>query len=585
MPTMVYVQTPPPRIRSTTRPVWIEPARLPADVAALHPDPLLAELLYRRGIRDEATAIDFLRAQPRPAPDPWLLPNVEAAVERIVRAVETRERVVIFGDYDVDGITATALLTKAIGAALGDPERLVSRLPTRGEGYGLNRPAIDDFVAAGVKLLVAVDCASSDDVNVGYARALGLDVIVVDHHHMDGAGPEGAIVLSPYLSAEGPYRELAAVGVAYLLVAALAQHGCDVDGENGDPETALLDYVALGTIGDVSPLTGVNRALVRDGLRHLREHPRPGLAALIRRAGLDAATVTADRIAFKVTPRLNAAGRMGDPHLALQLLLTDDPVAAQMLADEIEYLNALRRTESTRIADEAEALILGRSDWRERRLLIAAGRGWTAGVLGIAASQLVHRFGRPALVLADDGELSKGSARSVPGFDIVEALGDCGELLAAWGGHSQAAGLSLPTANLDALTDALEARLEAAGLTLPLAPTLRLDALLPAERLTLETARLVDRLQPFGTANEQPVFLIPNVQVRQYEAIGQDRSHLRLVLGTPRGNVKAIAFGAAPRSRELILNRCLDLAATLNLDRWNGNTRLDLEVKDFRPAE
>jgi single-stranded-DNA-specific exonuclease len=584
MPTMVYVQTPPPRARSTTRPIWIEPEPLPVEAAAIHPDPLLAELLYRRGIRDAATARDFLRAHPRPAPDPWLLPNVEPAVVRIVRAVESGERVAIFGDYDVDGITATAMLTKALGAALGAPDRLISRLPTRAEGYGLNRTAVEEFAAAGVSLLVAVDCASTDDANVGYARERGLDVVVIDHHHMRGPGPEGAIVLSPYLSAEGPYRELAAVGVAYLLVAALAQHGCKIDGESGDPETALLDYVALGTIGDVSPLTGVNRALVRDGLRHLRERPRPGLAALIRRAGLDAATVSADRIAFKLTPRLNAAGRMGDPHLALNLLLTDDPVAGQMLADEIEHLNALRRTESTRIADEAEALILARPDWRERRLLVAAGRGWTAGVLGIAASQLVGRFGRPALVLADDGELSKGSARSVPGFDIVEALDDCRELLADWGGHSQAAGLAVPTQNLSALADALERRLEAAGFDLPLVPTLRLDAVLPADRLTIETARLVDLLQPFGTANEQPVFLVSKVQVRQYEAIGQDRSHLRLVLGTPRGNVKAIAFGAASRSRELILHRTLDLAASLKLDRWNGQTRIDLEVKDFRPA-
>jgi single-stranded-DNA-specific exonuclease len=581
---MVYVQTPSARVRPATRPIWIEPAPLPPDFPALHADPLLNELLFRRDLRDLASAADFLQTRPRPSPDPSLLPNMDTAVERIVRAVKEEERVAIFGDYDVDGITSTALLARALRAALGDHDRVITRLPTRREGYGLNQDAIDEFVTAGASLLIATDCGSSDDANVGYAMARGLDVIVVDHHHMDHAGPAGAIVLSPYVAPGGPYRALAAVGVAYLLVAALAQHGCRIDGTNGDPETALLDYVALGTIGDVSPLTGVNRALVRDGLRQIHRRPRPGLAALIRKAGLDPTSITADRIAFRITPRLNAAGRMGDPHLALDLLLTDDPIAAVALADELERLNTERREVSARIAAEAEALILAQPDWPDRRVLIAAGRGWTAGVLGIAANQLVERFGRPALVLADDGEQSKGSARSVPGFDIVEALGSCRDLLSDWGGHSQAAGLTVSSTHLDALGAALDARVASSGLDLPVPPSLHLDAALPAERLTVDTARLIECLQPFGTGNEQPLFLIRDVAIRQYEAVGQDRNHLRLVFGTPRGNVKAIAFGAAARSRELMLNRSLDLAARLNLDRWNGQTRLDLDVKDFRPA-
>jgi single-stranded-DNA-specific exonuclease len=510
---------------------------------------------------------------------------MEAAVERIVRAVNSTERIAIFGDYDVDGITSTALLTRALRAATGNADRVVTRLPMRREGYGLNQTAIDEFVDAGASLLITVDCASTDDFNVGYAISRGLDVIVVDHHHMNGPGPAGAIVLSPYLSMDGPYRELAAVGVTYLLVAALAQHGCRVDGANGDPETSLLDLVALGTIGDVSPLIGVNRALVRDGLKQIQLKQRPGLVALIRKAGLDPTALTADRIAFKVTPRINAAGRMGDPHLALDLLLTDDVLSASMLAEEIERLNTERREVSSLIADEAEDLILSQPGWENRHLLIAAGQGWSAGVLGIAANRLVNRFGRPVLVLADDGDLSKGSARSVPGFDIVEALGRCGDLLSAWGGHSQAAGLTVPSEHLDALRDALDAQLADSGLELPVPPTIRLDAELPAERMNLDTARLIQKLQPFGTANEQPIFLIRNVQVRKYDAVGQDRSHLRLDIATARSSVKAIAFGAASRSRELIQSRNLDLAASLNIDQWNGQTRLDLEVKDFRPAE
>jgi single-stranded-DNA-specific exonuclease len=581
---MVYVQSPSPPVEVARRPRWIEPEPLPADLPALHPDPVLTELLYRRNIRDAAAAAEFLRAEPRPAPDLSRLPNIERAVERIARAIMKEERIAVFGDYDADGICATALLTRALRSAMREPSLVKPRLPTREEGYGLNQRAIAELAKWGATLLIAVDCGSTDNRLVGEARRRGLDVIVVDHHHMDGRDPPDAIVLSAYLQPDSPYRELSAAGVVYLLVAALAQHGHPVNGGNGEPETALLDYVALGTIGDVSPLIGANRALVRDGLHRLRRPSRPGLAALCQKAGLDPANLTADRVAFKLVPRLNAAGRMADPHLALELLLTDDPVRAEALANELERLNEERRSASERVAHEAEEAIRQQPDWQSRSILVVAGQGWAAGVLGLAANQLVSRFGRPVIVLSDDGTVSKGSARSVPGFDVVAALGACRDLLEAWGGHSQAAGLALPSQNLAKLLDALEGQLATAGLDLPLQPVLRLDAELPPDRLTLDTARAVDRLQPFGAGNEQPLFLIRGVTVRQYDVIGQDGKHLRLTLGTPGGAVRAVAFGAAARSRELVPHRSLDVAATVNLDLWNGRERLDLEIKDFRPA-
>lgn len=581
---MVYVQMSRPRPRTVSPPVWIEPDPLPEAAPALHADPLISELLYRRGLRHDTEIRAFLDTRPRPAPDPSLLPNIDAAVDRILRAIATGERIGVFGDYDIDGISSTALMVRALRSATGDPHRIMARLPSRSAGYGLNQAAIDAFDDAGVSLLLALDCGSSDHALVAYARALGLDVVILDHHLIGDAGPDGAIVVNPYLSGDGPYRELAAVGVVYLVVSALAQHGCRVDGDNGDPETALLDYVALGTIGDVSPLLGVNRSLVRDGLRRLQQNPRVGLVALAKKVGIEPAALTADRVAFKITPRLNAAGRMADPTLALDLLLTDDPLHADALANEIERLNGERRTASARIAAEAEDQMLARPDLDDRRALIATGSGWTAGVLGIAANHLVERFGRPALVLVDDGVMSKGSARSVAGFDIVEALGRCRDLVSEFGGHSQAAGLSLPTRSIDALAAALDLLVAAAGIEVPIPRAIRLDAELSADRLVVETAQIVEMLQPFGAANEQPVFLIRDVHVRQYEAVGADRSHLRLVLSTPKGSVKAIAFGAADRSRELILNRRIDLAATMSLDRWSGRSRLDLEIKDFRPA-
>jgi single-stranded-DNA-specific exonuclease len=564
---------------------WIGPAPLPSDLPPLHADPLLTELLFRRQIRDPLAAADFLNGDRRPPPNPHRLPTMEHAVDRIARAIETGERIAIYGDYDADGVTATALLVRALRSAVADDSRVIARLPTRREGYGLNPDAIAELAAAGATLLIAVDCGSTDHANAAYARAHGLDLVILDHHHMEGPGPADAIVVSAQQTADGPYRQLAAVGVAYLLVVALAQHGClSRRDDSGNPETDLLDYVALGTIGDVSPLTGVNRALVRDGLRRIRQRPRPGIEALCRRAGIDPVTLSADQVAFKLAPRLNAAGRMSDPAIALRLLLTDDHRTSIQLAEEIEALNQLRRAESQRIVAEAEQILRTRPDWTDRRLLVIAGQGWTGGVLGIAASQLAERHGRPVIILNDDGMISRGSARSVPGFDIITALARAADLLHQHGGHSQAAGLAIATADLPHLEVALESALAATDLAIPFAPALRIDADLPNHRLTLETARLLESLEPFGAENEQPLLRVRGLRVRSYDTIGRDQSHLKLHLATPRGTVRAVCWGAADRSRELLSQPLIDAVATLSIDHWNGHPRLEIELKDFRTA-
>ena len=408
-------------------------------------------------------------------------------------------------------------------------------------------------------------------------------MLVLDHHQIHGPPVADAIVVSAHLPGGAAYADLSAVGVAFLLIACLAREGCRVDGIDGEPETALLDLVALGTVADMVPLAGMNRALVRDGVVALRRGRRRGLVELCRRAGVDPATVTADQVAFRLAPRLNAAGRMGDPTLALDLLLEDDPLRAARLADALERLNTQRKVEANRLIHEAEGIFAG-TDVDARRLVVVHGPGWPSGVLGLVAARLVERFGRPAIVLADDGEVSHGSARSVPGFDIAGALDACRDLLGRFGGHAQAAGVSLPTTALPALEAALAAALDAQGIALPIRPALRLHADLPAERLTLETAFLLDQLQPFGMGNEQPVVRVRDLAVRQYDVIGQDRSHLRLQLGTPRGTVKAVAFGAAARSQELLHHRRIDIAAVLKIDHWGGKPRLDVEVRDYVPA-
>jgi single-stranded-DNA-specific exonuclease len=564
---------------------WIDPEPLPADAPVVHPDQLLSELLVRRGIRSPADAHDFLDGRARSAPDPFRLPNMEAAVHRIGRAIESGERIAIFGDYDADGVTATALLLRALRQAGGSHDRVVARLPRRSEGYGLNRDGIDELAAGGARLLIAVDCGSSDHDEVDYALAQGLDVVVLDHHQMADDGPRGAIVVSAKLpgAATEAYHELSAVGVAYLLVAGLARDGY-FSGEN-DPEHELLDFVALGTIGDVSPMTGPNRALVREGLRRLRARPRAGLRALYRSARVEADAIASVTVAFKIVPRLNAAGRMGDPRVALDLLLTDDPLQAQVLASRLEALNDERKLRGQQVVAEAERQILARPDLESRGLLIVTGEGWTGGVLGIAAAKLTERFGRPVIVMNRDGETCRGSARSIPGFDINAALAAAGPLVGEHGGHNQAAGLTVRPADVEPLEAALSEAVFAEQIEVPIAPALRPDAVLPAPLLHIESARTLQALEPHGAGNEPPLLLVRDLRIRKYDTVGQDGSHLKLTVETGRGSAQVMVWGAADRSRQLLGLPRIDLALTLRVDRWNGQERLEAIAEDFRLAE
>jgi single-stranded-DNA-specific exonuclease len=363
------------------------------------------------------------------------------------------------------------------------------------------------------------------------------------------------------------------------VVAALSGRGISV----GD-ERSLLDLVALGTIADVAPVTGINRALIRDGLRTMSISPKPGITAILKKAGLEAGTVTADRIAFKVTPRLNAAGRIADPHWALNLLMEENLLLASELANRIEALNDERKIVSGRTARAAEQQIVSEPGWDERAFFLAHGSDWPTGVVGIVASQLADRFGRPVAILSETDGVARGSLRSVPGFNIVKALEGAGDLLIEWGGHDQAAGVTLPVANLPALADRLDLAIRATGLPIPAPPQLRIDAELDPSFLTLDTAKALARLQPFGPGNEQPQFLIRGLKKRSYEAIGVDGAHLRIVFDLPGGQLRSVCFGAGARSKELLFPNRLDVVAQMSVDTWNGRQRLDLEIKDFRPA-
>lgn len=567
-----------------TRPEWIVPEPLPAgsDVRSLDADPLVAAILYRRGIRTRQDADAFMQPTRAEALDPFCLPNMRAALERVVLAIHRGERIGVFGDYDADGVTATAIMVQALGHAL-EPDRIVARLPERSEGYGMNPAAIAEFAAAGASLVIAVDCGSSDHESAAALANLGIDLVILDHHQMRDQGPETAITVSPQLDADPTCHHLTAAGVVYLLVCAIESRGIRVSGGDGGA-AAYLDLVALGTVADVAPLTGVNRPLVARGLELIRTKPRAGVAALIDAAGLQADRITATDISFALSPRINAAGRVGTPALAFDLLMATNRLDARRLALELNELNLRRRVRSNQLLAEARALLALDHEWPSRPLVALQHPDWDGGLIGAVASRLVSEVRRPVFLFQErDGVLS-GSARSVDGIDLVDALEGVEPLLHRFGGHSLAAGLSLDAANLEAVTGHLAAAVRATGVPVPAPKRLSIDATLPPSYLTLETVGALARMEPFGRGNEQPLLRIADTQLLKYSTMGQDRSHLKLFLKTGNRQVEAICWGAADRSRELVGTRQVDLVGRLERNTWNGQDRLQVIVEDFRAS-
>ncbi len=567
-------------------PTWIEPEPIPtdSDAGSWHPDPLIRALLYRRGIRDRTAVADFLDARRRPAPDHLRLPNIDRAIARIGEAVEKGERIGIFGDYDVDGITSTALLTLALRSIVG-ADRVTPALPERADGYGMNPRAIAEMATAGVKLLIAVDCGSSDHEHAALVSASGMDLIILDHHRMADYGPDGAITVSPQLDAGSNLHDLSAVGVAYLLVSGLAQAGFPVADGHDAGEARFLDLVALGTVADVSPLRGVNRALVRDGLRTLAcSGTRPGVRALLDAAGLSPDAVTAEDIAFKIGPRINAAGRLESPCLAFDLLMTEEPREARRLAGALEALNQKRKVWTDRLMREATDAIGRKPGWKSRSVLALHSPEWPSGLVGAAASRLAEELRRPVLVFRDDGDVLHGSARSIDGFNLVDALTGASPLLTRYGGHSRAAGVTLPKANLERLETHLEESVTKSGLTIPSPRRIVIDADLAGDRLSPRTVRALAPLEPFGAGNPVPMFRIRDARVQRYTTMGQEKQHLKIAVTVGGRPLEAVLWSAAWRSSELLLVRTVDLVGRLEINAWNGQERLQMIAEDFRPS-
>ncbi|MGZ8688671.1 MAG: single-stranded-DNA-specific exonuclease RecJ [Gaiellaceae bacterium] len=543
-----------------------------ADVAALARElgvsEVTAGILVRRGYADVDEARAFLEPE-RPGHDPLLLGDMEAAVARLRRAVAAGERICVHGDYDVDGICATTLAVLTLRELGAD---VTWHLPSRfEEGYGVSSSTVARLAEDGIDLLLTVDCGITAVAEVAEATRLGVDVIVTDHHRPGEMLPDCPVVATR--PSAYPFPELCGTGVVHKLAQALL-------GPDHPAVTRHLDLVALATIADVVPLVDENRSLAAAGLRALARTQKPGLRALMQSARVDPAIIDATAVGFRLAPRVNAAGRLGRPDVALHLILTEDGREADLLAAELETLNRDRQAVEDRILREAVAVVEG---WPEskrgRRGYVVWGEDWHQGVIGIVASRLVERYSRPVVLVAGSGEEWKGSGRSVPAFDLHAALGSCVEHLERFGGHRAAAGLSIRPERLEPFAEAFAAQADAELAGVDLAPVTRIDAVVPAAALTLDLARELDLLAPFGLGNPDVTLLVASCEAVDPTTVGEGK-HLRFrVRQHGRDAGSAIAFGFGAQLEQLRDVGRYDVAFRLKQNRWNGTVSPQLVVR------
>ncbi|RIK58080.1 MAG: single-stranded-DNA-specific exonuclease RecJ [Chloroflexi bacterium] len=552
--------------------------------------PLLLQVLYNRGLRQAGEVRDFLARDDAVIENPYRLPDMEPAVARLLQAIERQETICVYGDFDADGVAATALLVSALQLAGG---RAGPYIPDRvDEGYGLNLDAIA-AIATKAQVLVTVDCGIRSLAEVDYARRLGLDVIITDHHSLGRQLPAALAVINPRRTDRpAGFDRLAGVGVAYrlaqaLLRAASAQPGGKLDADRAHTiEQELLDLVALGTVADMMPLVGENRSLVQRGLDQLNRAPRPGIEALMAQADLRLGTVDATAISFRLAPRINAAGRLSHAKLAYRLLRTGDATEAFTLAMELESLNNRRRALTDQAQAEAEAHLaaLGVDD---PAMLFIHSPHLLSGIVGLVAGKLSDRFYRPVVVVEEGVEESRGSARSIAEFDISRALDEVSHFLVRHGGHSRAAGFTVRTAHLAGFKTALAevAERELAERS-DLRPTLLIDAEVEIDGVTWGVRDQFARLEPTGYDNWPPLLLSRGVRVRDLRTVGGGK-HLRLVLERDaRGPViDAVAFQQGSWLERLQPGDRIDLVYQVEANEWQGRQSLQLNVQDLRPAQ
>lgn len=571
-----------PVLRPATR--WVPAAAPPADVvSALQRELLLPEevcrLLASRGYKDADAAKRFLRPRLEHVEAPAALHDSDRAVARMAEAIRAQETIFVHGDYDVDGMSSTALLTRVL-RGLG-ARHVVPFVPNRlTDGYDLGSAGVAAARAAGASLVVTCDCGTSAHGPVHELMASGVDVIVTDHHLPGHGMPPAYAVCNPrHPLCRSADKDLAAVGVAYKLALSL----CEAFGVSPALAHRQLDLVALATIADVAPLRGENRVLVRYGLKLLNETTHPGLRALIRSSGLDGKALTAGRVGFVLAPRLNAAGRIADAKRGLQLLLCEREDEANVIARELEEFNRARQELDKQVLDQAMRQV-EQDHMRDRYAHVLHQNGWHAGVIGIVASRIVEQTARPAVLVAVEDGIGKGSGRSISAFDLHGALGECADLFLRYGGHRAAAGLTMRADQLPAFVERFDEVARTRLTPDDLVPELRVDLEVPLHLVGEELEKLVRHFEPFGVGNPAPMFHARGARLTcPPRKVGGDG--LKLSIDMMRGELEAIGWGLASRAASLDMARALDIAFKLERDEYRGVSRLRLRLADLRHGD
>jgi len=534
----------------------------------------MSQLVYNRGLTEMSLLESFLAADDRLASDPFLLPDMHQAVSRVYSALLSGENIAIYGDFDTDGITATALLVQGLSRLGG---KVIPYLPGRvGEGHGLKIRVLEQLQKEGISLVISVDCGITGLDAVRKARRKGLDIIVTDHHAPPDELPPAVAVVDPKLPGSAfPYTELAGVGVAYKFLQALL---LSLGREQLLDE--ILDLVALGTVADMVPLTGENRYLVKEGLRRLNTTPRLGIREMMAQSNLIEGNLASENISWVIAPRLNTASRMDHAMPSYELLMTDSSSQAQQLVAWLERKNKERQQLTRKAVAEAREQIFAQG---VLPLLMVSDERYPAGIAGLVAGRLTEEFYRPTVVVGMGKSVSSGSCRSVPEFNIIEALNRCGDIFTQFGGHAQAAGFVIPTRNLPELRERL---LEIASVQLEgvdLRPRLYIDAETTLSTLTGDTYESIQQLAPFGQGNPLPTFLSRRVEVVDSRTMGNNGDHIRLKLRQEGSVWDAVGFGMGAEKPNV--NDVLDIVHNLEIDHWGGQATLRLNLLDFTQAQ
>lgn len=535
----------------------------------------LAMLMNIRGLDDAAHLREFL-GEGEPLSDPFLLKDMDKAAARITRAVDNMEKIAVYGDYDADGVTSTAMLYSYLETRGAD---VIFYIPQReGEGYGMNIGAVEYLKEQGVSLIVTVDNGISSVQEVARANELGIDVVVTDHHRPQEILPDAVAVVDAYRPDDtSPYKHFSGVGIAFKLLMALEDGAGDVE----DLLEAYSDLAAIGTIGDIVPLTGENRTLIRAGLERLSQSDRPGVQALLENAGVAGKALTSTNVAFTLVPRINATGRMGAPERAVRLLISGYEEEAEVLSEEICADNEERRRVEAEIAEATFADIEAKGYMKDR-VVVVDGENWHHGVIGIVASRVTERCGKPCMIISRGETEAKGSGRSIEGFSLFEAICACGDLLIKFGGHPMAAGITLKPENIEAFRKRIN---QYAAEHFPQMPTqtVTLDCKLNPAALSVSMAQSLTQLEPFGNGNPQPVFGLFNMELSNVTPVGGG-GHLRLTLEKNGAVITAMRFNTKPEELPYHIGDKIDLAVQLEAREFRGQPSLTVIVRDMKFA-